>query len=402
MSDTALALIVAEMDGATLTRLRYANTPGTADFRYHPDRIRLTATLGQVPAPERDAPQRGAQVRLMVPPGWLTLPGAVRFLPVGETTVTWTVYPQGVPDAYTVPLRVEVLHDGRVVDVAEASLGITVEGYSQFNPAEHALPFANTVADLGIVRPDPALFARTYRLALLPRAFFRGLYRAIVFIGGEPGAPQGGLCTGLARAALERSLDVLPPSADLRDEAIVLHGRQLTDRALLASAPWFFWPSPARAFRRFRADLLARGRSDRCFDIAVPRPWRRDIARALTAEGHTVVPYGFRQDDPDRAEVLVWDPNHPSSGPDAAARTLTVDLRGNSYGYRDRAALGDRTTTIVAVRQPAYRRGRTALLASAANLILYPASAGLTRRHLAVGGAVAAGAAGAALAAVRR
>jgi len=401
MSPAPLALAVTGADGAPLTRLRYANTPGTPAFRYHPDRIHLTATLDDATAAEGQEAQRDVQVRLTVPRGWLTLPGPVLFLPAGETSVSWTVYPRGVPGDYTVPLRVEILREGRVTAAAEASVAVTVEGYSQFDPARHALPFANTVADLGVVRPDPARFARTYRLTLLPRAFFRGLYGAVVFLGGESGAPHGGLCTGMARAALERSLDALPPGANLLTEAIILHGRQLTDRALLSSAPWFFWPSPARAFRRFRADLLSRGRSDRCWDIGVPRPWRRDIARALVGEGHTVVPYGFRQEAPDRAEVLVWDPNHPTeSGADASI--LTLDLRGDTYGYRHRATLGDRRTTIIAVRQSAYRRGRTALLASAASLLLYPASVGLTRRRLAIGGTALAGITGIALAAVRR
>lgn len=400
MGRSPLALAVTGADGAPLTRLRYANTPGTPAFRYHPDRIHVTATLGDVLATEDAGSQRGVQVRLTVPRGWLTLPGTTRFLPAGESSVSWTVYPRGLPGDYTVSLRVEVLRDGRVAASAETSVAVTVEAYSQFDPARHSLPFANTVADLGVVRPDPALFARTYRLTLLPQAFFRGLYGAVVFLGGESGAPHGGLCTGMARAALEQSLDALPPGANLLNEVIILHGRQLTDRALLSSAPWFFWPGPARAFRRFRADLLSSGRSDRCWDIGVPRPWRRDIARALVGEGHTVVPYGFRQESPDRVEVLVWDPNHPT-GPGAAASILTLDLHGDTYGYRHRAALGERRTTIIAVRQSAYRRGRTALLASAASLLLYPASVGLTRRRLTIGSAVLAGATGIALTAAR-
>ncbi|MDI3339172.1 MAG: hypothetical protein QJR03_01435 [Sphaerobacter sp.] len=401
MRAPALALTAHGADGRPLTRLRYANAPGSPDFRPHPDRCHLTLDLAAPGVGAPAARPREAQVRLVAPPEWLTLPGRVCFLPAGQTAITWTVYPRGLPAGFTARLAVEVRDGRRRLGRANLTLGITLEGFSQFRPEQHALPFANTVADLGVVRPDARLFARTYRWTPLRRAFFRGLYRAIVFLGGAPGAPQGGLCTGMARAALARSLGGLPAGADLRAAAIVLHGRQLTDRALLAAAPWVLRPSPARAFRRFRADLLARGRSDVCFDVGVPRPWRRDLVRALTREGHTVVPYGFRQDHPDRAEVLVWDPNHPAAPPDESI--LTVDLRGDTYGYRDRARLGERTTTIVAVRQPAYRGGRTALLASAASVLLDPAAAGLTRRRLALGGLLAAvGAATAALAAAGR
>lgn len=370
--------------GAPLDRLRYGNADAARSprFGYTPDRLVVTVEL----PPELKSAAPGSIARLHLPPAWLALPSTARVVDAAETQLRWTVYPRERPEDFTVSLGVE-LHRGRqLLGRADLTLPVTVEGYSQFDPAHHALPFANRVDDLGVITPQADLFARTYRGLLFPRAFFHGLYRAIVFLGGREEGYLGGICTGMARAALARSLGQVPENVSLRDLAIILHGRQLTDRALLASVPWFFAPSPQRAFQRFQDEILTQGWSDRCFDVGVPRPWRRDIHRALMSEGHTVVPYGFRQSSPTQAEVLVWDPNHPS-GPEAGASVLTVDLQGNTYGYRGHSQLGDRSTTLIAVRQRAYWQGRTALLASLANLLLFPRTIRQSRRYLLGGGA---------------
>lgn len=350
-----------------IDRLRYTNV-GRTGFAFEPDRFIVTLDLGTLP---RSAVAELHAV-LDLPDGWLSLPGPSQAVAQGGDHIQWTLYPRGEPPGYAEALRVRVLQAGRELATAEAVIPIEVWGQSQFDPARHGLPWANTVADLGQVRPDPGLFARTYRWSLWPAQFFAGLYRSIVFVGGEPGAYQGGLCTGMARAALERSLGGLADADDarLRAEAVVWHGRQLTDRAMLASAPWFLLPSPRRAFRRFRRDVLARSWSDVAFDVGVPRPWRRDLPSALMEQGHTVVPYAFRQDSPDRAEVLVYDPNHPA-GPADGRAVITFDLVHGRYAYRNLARLDDPSTTVIAVRQNAYRRGRTALLASLASWVLF-------------------------------
>jgi hypothetical protein len=202
----------------------------------------------------------------------------------------------------------------------------------------------------------------------------------------------------MARAALQQSLDGedAPPALP---EVVYWHGRQLTDRALLASIPWFLWPSPRRALARFRRDLLTRGDSDVCFDIDVPKPWRRDIVQALVRQGHTVVPYALHQPDATRAEVHVYDPNYPDE-PEAERSVITFDLVRNRYGYRSLVDLNDHSTTVVAVRQSAYAQGRTAILASVASLLLYPSvtldvvrvnRAGANRLGISVVAALAAG-----------
>jgi hypothetical protein len=212
------------------------------------------------------------------------------------------------------------------------------------------------------------MFERTFPVAIFPRALFNGLYRSIVFLGGNRDGYGGGLCTGMARVALERSILSQKGEPGL-DEIVLWHGRQLSDRALLASTPWFLMPSPKRAFSAFRRDILANGSSTRCFDIGVPKPWRADIVRALQHEGHTVVPYAFCQSSRDAAEVYVYDPNDPHASIAGETR-LTFDLKHSRYAYRGIAALDDRRTTVIAVKQFAYRRGRTAILAGLASWLL--------------------------------
>lgn len=367
-SDARLSLTARTFDGESLERLRFTNAPGQP-FRYAPDRFNLTFSLDGSGKPSVP----GDWLMLDLPAGWLSLPARSRSLPDDTSVVTWSVYPRLTPAYYRESVRVRVMVGAREVARAEQDLAIEVAGYSQFVPARHALPWANSAAELGPIEPDLALFARTYPRTLLPPAFFRGLYRAIVSLDDQTDGYRGGLCTGFARAALERSLRPMPEGRALLREAMIFHGRQLTDRALLAGALWFLVPSPRRAFHRFRSDILSRECSDLCFDVGVPVPWRRDVLTALTREGHTVVPYAFRQATPDRAEVFVYDPNHPPV-PGAAESVLVFDLARNTYGYRDLARLDERRTSVVAVRQGAYRDGRTAFLASAVSLALYPRS----------------------------
>src|SRR6185437_8721299 len=75
-----------------------------------------------------------------------------------------------------------------------------------------------------------------------------------------------------------------------------------------------------------------------------------------------VVPYAFRQAAADRAEVSVYDPNDPRASI-AGRTTMTFDLARDTYAYRDLVRLDDSRTTVIAVEQDAYRRGKTAILA---------------------------------------
>ena len=41
----------------------------------------------------------------------------------------------------------------------------------------------------------------------------------------------------------------------------------------------------------------------------MPKPWRKDLLKALVSQGHTIVPYRIVQHEPDQASVEVYDPN---------------------------------------------------------------------------------------------
>ncbi len=341
-------------------RLVYSNhDPGTP--RCAPRQFTVSARLRALSEGHVDS------VRLELPSNWVTGMPTVRPVRPSDEVIEWRVSPCEVPRNFQETVRVVALSSGREVSRRERTVDITVQLSSQFVPSEDVISRANNTHGWGVVKPQRDLFDRTYGWVPFREAFFNGLYRAIVFLNGD-GSNPGGLCTGMARAALDRSLTGTAGEPIL-DEVVLSHGRQLTDRALLAGACWLIFGSPKRAFESFRGDLLRDGRSDRCFDIGVPRPWRRDIISALETEGHTVVPYAFVQSSPDRAQVLIYDPNDPHASRRGEA-AITFLLDRNSYGYEPLGKAFLERSTVVAVRQSAYRSGRTAVLAGCASAVL--------------------------------
>ena len=351
------------LDGEKFDRLIWTNE-ATHSFHYAPDSFRLTIDVAgwRSVVPALDA------LEVALPPTWVTDRPTWRACAPDTQVLDWIVTPNEAPSEFAARVVLRALKRGIVQESIERSLTVEFRGLSQFDPALHALPEVNNVDGWGEVKPARDVFERTYRFAFFPNALFNGLYRRIVFLGGSFQGYGGGLCTGMARAALERSLTPAQGEPSL-DQVLLWHGRQLTDRALLASAPWFLVPSPRRAFRVFRREIVESGTTTRCFDIAVPKPWRADIATALQREGHTVVPYAFRQTEPGVAEVSVYDPNEPQASL-ARSTTMTFDLERDTYAYRGMASLDDRRITAIAVDQAAYRRGRTAILSGLASWFL--------------------------------
>ena len=187
------------------------------------------------------------------------------------------------------------------------------------------------------------------------------------------------------------------------EDAQEWHGRQLADRALLAAARQFFDPSPAAAFYRFRDQVLASGRGEVAFDIGIarwepsPAKWGAMLQRLVT-QGHTIVPYAFRQVSEGYAEVSVYDPSYPDRA-DWAENVVRFDLLNDRYAYRGFGSLErDDPTTVLAVPQRNFEGDETAYLASLANLAIHPEllaeewreNAGLRRGVAVAGGLLAA------------
>lgn len=350
-------------DAVALDRLLWSNKE-TSVFRFSPESFQLSVDVSswRNRLPSLDS------VELDLPASWVTDRPRWRSSPAGVDRLVWTVSPREAPETLTPRIALTAHSGGQPLQTISGTLAVELHGASQFDPAKDAFQEVNSVSGWGVVTPREDLFQQTYQSTLFSTALFEGLYRSIVFIGGNVRGYGGGLCTGMARAALERSFGDMGEASDL-DQVVLWHGRQLTDRALLASATWLLRPSPKRAFDAFKRDLLRSGETRRCFDIDVPKPWRRDIVDALQREGHTVVPYAFRQTDPGRAEVSVYDPNDPR-GSIAGRAVMTFDLTRDTYSYRDLVSLDDHRSTVIAVDQAAYRRGRTALLAGLISAIL--------------------------------
>lgn len=256
-----------------------------------------------------------------------------------------------------------------------------LEGHTGFDPALNGYDFVNTAEAYGTVELNRGLFDRTFSLVLDRKRFYYKMYRDILGATQDENgtivanAPLStGLCTGMVRSALQFFLEEVSPPAAQRtpagetlEQIKLLHGRQLTDRALLNAARWLVWGGPRRVFFTFRDAVISGYRDPLAFDIGVPTLRRKDFLRAVQAEGHTVIPYAFRQNG-SQAEISIYDPNYPGM-----EGLIQFDLAKNSYYYTDRyqsVRANGETTTIVAVPQSAYQKGRTALLASLANFFI--------------------------------
>lgn len=318
------------------------------------------------------------RVRLTAPAGW-TVPEPERLVLDPARVLVWRVRPAGEPDSCLVNLVLVIdRRDEGTTEIVHA-VPVEIRGRSQFDPRRHALPFANAAAEFGEVEPSRAAFAATYRRAgALADPFFNGLYGDVVYLTGDgQRARPGGLCTGIARSTLEFSLErpegniAEEAAATLRERAQVWHGKQLADRALLASTAEWVRHGSRDAYLAFRRRVLARGESDLAMDVNVPRPWRRDLATALVGSGHTVVPYALRQRGDDRADVYVYDPNHPRPE-EMRQSVIHFDLANDSYSYRhyDGRRPGQ-PSKVIAVPQAAYRAADTAYLGGLLSLALY-------------------------------
>jgi len=327
---------------------------GDGPIRFSPDTIEMSTPV-----------DNGGHFRLTSPDGWhATIDGSGM----------WRVRPFAPNLDRNVEFTIQSVSDGSTIQSGTVQIDLDLR--SSFDPARYALPLRNRASELGEVHPRRDIFEQTVSLLpeALKRLLFRGLYADIVFLHLE-GKHRGGMCSGMARWAVARGLGQEPDplsTAAAVERIQLYHGRQLRDRALLSAVPWFLRASPNAAYRAVRRDLLREGITDRALDVAVPKPWRLDLAQALVAEGHTVVPYRLRQHGHDRAGLEVYDPNHPSAIGSDEPRTIHFDLAKNRYAYGKLVAPEQTNVGIIAVRQRAYATPGTAFIATLGSLIFAP------------------------------
>jgi hypothetical protein len=235
------------------------------------------------------------RLRLTAPSGW-AVADPERFVLDPTRALCWKVRPSGEPPSCLVNLVLAIGRpDDGVTEIVHA-VPVEIRGRTQFEPRRHALPFANAAAEFGEVEPSEAIFAQTYRSSLMARRFFRGLYGDVVYLTGDASrARPGGLCTGIARSTLEFSLSqpagrvVEQEGEALREAAKVWHGKQLADRALLASTAEWVRHGSRDAYLAFRRAVLARGRAEVAMEDARSRQRhenRLDCALARRNQTH--------------------------------------------------------------------------------------------------------------------
>ena len=317
-------------------------------------------------------PPRGSSVELELGPGLGLAEGEFsRALDRGANGLNWRVALQAAAPGrfqYSVNLR---SREGQAVASESRDVTAVACGRIEFDPAEDGFAFDNRADLFGRARPPQRVFDRTFKggPSLLRSRLFDGLYESVF---------QTGLCTGMARAAswfatadsAGRAVDRTTDDAETREIIQLLHGRQLSDRALLSSAYALLRGGPRKVFRKFREQALTAGRSPITIDVGVPKLTRSDFLRAVVRQGHTVVPYAYRLLPEGIAHIHVYDPVHASGRRSGEVPVIEIDLGRNSYAYRKWSSdnPADRTT-MLGVPLSAYAGGRTAYIAGIASLL---------------------------------
>ena len=248
----------------------------------------------------------------------------------------------------------------------------TVHGAAGFDPSRNGFPFPNASNLFGNTRPPLTVFTRSFT------GGWQGPFSRHVFTRIYDSIFSSGLCTGMAMAALQLATDsTVVPAAErtpLDQETRVLiqtmHGRQLSDAALLRAGLDLVRNNPRRVFRALRHSILRPAAVPVAFHVGVPVLFRRDFFRAVVRQGHTVVPHSYRI-TPDRiAEVAVYDPAFPPGPNNPSPPILRIDLAGDVYSYRDWSSDNpENRTTLTLAPLTAYSGRRSRVIASVSSLL---------------------------------
>ena len=316
-------------------------------------------------------PSRGSSVELQLGSRLCLVQGQrCQALSDGAGNPNWRVAASAAPGRfrYSVNLRSA---EGLAVGSASRDVVAVACGRIEVDPAGDGFAFSNRADLFGRPRPPQSVFNRTFHggPSLLRSRLFDGLYKSVF---------ETGLCTGMARAAswfaavegAARAVDRTIDEVETREIIQLLHGRQLSDRALLSSACALLTSGPRKVFRKFREQALTEGRSPIAIDVGIPKVTRSDFLRAVVRQGHTVVPYAYRLLPDGIAQIYVYDPVFPSDRPDGPRLVIEIDLVRNSYSYRAWSSEDAADpTTILDVPLSAYAGGRTAYIAGIASLL---------------------------------
>jgi len=329
------------------------------------DPIVITATPRNCPP--------GSELVLQLPAG-LYLSGAQRSdrgaIDGVETTWDLKLDPRAAPGRFSYSVR--LVGPSGPLATTRRTIITTVHGATGFDAARDGFPFANTPHLFGNTRPPLSVFTRSFA------GGWQGPFSGYIFNRIYDSSFVSGLCTGMAMAALQLATDTaIIPAAERspldRDTRVLiqtLHGRQLSDAALLRAGLDLVRNSPRQVFRAFRRSILRPAAVPVAFHVGVPVLFRRDFFRAVVRQGHTVVPHSYRI-TPDRiAEVAVYDPAFPP-GPDSPSPpVLRIDLAQGAYSYRDWSSddPGNRTTLTLAPLT-AYSGRRSRIIASVSSLL---------------------------------
>ena len=318
----------------------------------------LVVDAGNFGVPETECHGRFS---LRVSAGW-------RAVPVGE--LAWQLVPHEIDVDRILVAELRRETGGRTTKW-QWSVPVGLDLVSTLDPVAHTFQEPNRASVLGDILPDRSIFEETFSMPwrTLSDALFEGIYSDIVFLRRD-GPTRGGLCSGMARWAIARSLgdeDVPADRSTALRRITAYHGRQLCDRSFLLGIPTFLRGSPAATYRIVRRDLLRKGWTDRAFDVAIPKPWRKDVVRALIGSGHTIVPYRIIQPNPKSARVDVYDPNRPPATIDTP-QVVEFDLEHDRYSYRQLVAMTQDDAGLVAARQRGYARQGSAVAAGLVSL----------------------------------
>ena len=288
-----------------------------------------------------------------------------------ETAWEVTLDPRAAPARLTYTVRLQA--PSGPLATTRRTIVATIHGATGFEPSRDGFSFVDSPHLFGTVEPTRAIFTRSFSVglhSLVSRRVFDRIYRRIFRCGARTGLAMTALWVFVHRTNASPR-DVSSPDQNTRVLIDTLHGRQLSDAALLRSGVDLVRNSPAAIFQELRRATLKPAKHAVAFNVGIPIIYRRDFFRVVMHQGHTIVPYSYRIVPGKIAEIAVYDPASLTDGDISPAPLLCIDLSQDTYVYGSWSSLkpGNRTTITLA-RLSTYCRSRSFIIASLVSLVL--------------------------------